>query len=168
VLRPDPAPDLWRSETLEYPLSEGEQGHAKVQKTYTAEFKREAVQLVQTSGKPIAQAARELLMESTSFSGFSIEAVARRADVTRMTIYHQFGSKIGLLEALCDSLAVTGEMEQLASAFRQPDPWEGLDEYIRIFGHFREADRPVTRRLEEVVPLVCRLAHAIPGLEKQA
>src|SRR2546430_2914681 len=54
-----------------------------------------------------------VLMESTSFSGFSIEAVARRADVARMTIYHQFGSKMGLLEALCDSLAVTGEMEQL-------------------------------------------------------
>ena len=61
----------------------------------------------------VLQAARKLLMESTSFSGFSIEAVARRADVARMTIYHQFGSKMGLLEALCDSLAVTGEMEQL-------------------------------------------------------
>lgn len=32
----------------------------KVQKTYTPEFKRGAVQLVQTSGKPIAQVAREL------------------------------------------------------------------------------------------------------------
>jgi len=32
----------------------------KVQKTYTAEFKREAVHLAQTSGKPIAQVAREL------------------------------------------------------------------------------------------------------------
>ena len=186
----------------------------------------------------VLQAARELLMESTSFSGFSIEAVARRADVARMTIYHQFSSKIGLLEAICDSLAVAGEMEQLASAFRQPDPHEGLDEYIRIFGHFWEADRPVTRRLrglatldpdfeqvirarderrrkglrvlvqrivgeedhgdpealdekitllfallsfecfealagptrhlEEVVPLVCRLAHVVLGLEKQA
>jgi hypothetical protein len=31
----------------------------KVQKTYTAEFKREAVRLAQTSGKPIAQVARE-------------------------------------------------------------------------------------------------------------
>ncbi|HEV2659600.1 MAG TPA: TetR/AcrR family transcriptional regulator [Ktedonobacteraceae bacterium] len=186
----------------------------------------------------VLEAARALLMESTSFSGFSIEAVARRADVARMTVYHQFGSKIGLLEALCDSLAVTGEMEQLASAFRQPDPREGLDEYIRIFGHFWEADRLVTRRLrglatldpdfeqvirarderrrkglrvlvqrivgeqdladpetfdekvtllfallsfecfealagstrrlEEVIPLVCRLAHAVLGLEKHA
>jgi AcrR family transcriptional regulator len=101
----------------------------------------------------VLMAARVLLMESTSFSGFSIEAVARRADVARMTIYHQFGSKIGLLEALCDSLAVTGDMEQLASAFRQPDPREGLDEYIHIFGHFWEADRPVTRRLRGLATL---------------
>ena len=38
----------------------------KVQKTYTPEFKREAVQLVQTSGKPIAQVARELGISDTS------------------------------------------------------------------------------------------------------
>ncbi len=101
----------------------------------------------------VLQAARELLMESASFSGFSIEAVARRADVARMTVYHQFGSKTGLLEALCDSLAAVGNMEQLASAFRQPDPREGLDEYIRVFGHFWEADRPVTRRLRGLAAL---------------
>ena len=38
----------------------------KVQKTYTAEFKREAVQLAQTSGKSIAQVARELGISDTS------------------------------------------------------------------------------------------------------
>ncbi len=38
----------------------------KVQKTYTPEFKREAVQLVQTSGKPIAQVARELGISDSS------------------------------------------------------------------------------------------------------
>ncbi len=38
----------------------------KVQKTYTAEFKREAVRLVQTSGKSIAQVARELGISDTS------------------------------------------------------------------------------------------------------
>ena len=38
----------------------------KVQKTYTAEFKREAVQLAQTSGKPITQIARELGISDTS------------------------------------------------------------------------------------------------------
>ena len=38
----------------------------KVQKTYTAEFKREAVQLVQNSGKAIAQVARDLGISDTS------------------------------------------------------------------------------------------------------
>ena len=38
----------------------------KGQKTYTPEFKREAVLLVQTSGKPIAQVARELGISDTS------------------------------------------------------------------------------------------------------
>ena len=38
----------------------------KVQKTYTPEFKSEAVQLAQTSGKPIAQVARELGISDTS------------------------------------------------------------------------------------------------------
>lgn len=101
----------------------------------------------------VLQAARELLMESTSFVGFSIDAVARRADVARMTVYHQFGSKIGLLEALCDSLAVIGEMGQLATAFQHPEPSEGLNEYIRMFGHFWEADRLVTRRLRGLATL---------------
>ena len=72
----------------------------------------------------IINAARELLAESSGFSGFSIDAVARQADVARMTVYHQFGSKIGLLEALSDSLAAHGGMEHLADAFRRPEPLE--------------------------------------------
>src|SRR6202022_3046026 len=38
----------------------------KVQKTYTAEFKREAVRLAQSSSKSIAQVARELGISDTS------------------------------------------------------------------------------------------------------
>jgi len=39
-------------------------------------------------------AARELLTSSAGFAGYSIDAVARQADVARMTVYHQLGSKI--------------------------------------------------------------------------
>jgi transposase len=39
---------------------------ARVQKTSTVEFKREAVRLAQTSGKPIAQVARELGISGSS------------------------------------------------------------------------------------------------------
>jgi len=101
----------------------------------------------------ILAAARELLLTSDTFTGFSIDAVARQADVARMTVYHQFGSKIGLLEALSDSLAAHGGMEQLANAFRQNDPLEALDEYIRVFSRFWQSDRLVTRRLRALSTL---------------
>lgn len=39
---------------------------AKVQKVSTREFKEQAVQLAQTSGKPITQIARELGISATS------------------------------------------------------------------------------------------------------
>jgi len=45
----------------------------KVQKTYTQEFKREAVRLAQTSGKPIAQVGRELGISDTSIQKFRKE-----------------------------------------------------------------------------------------------
>ena len=101
----------------------------------------------------ILTATRELLMASDGFSGFSIDAVARQADVARMTVYHQFGSKIGLLEALSDSLAAHGGMEQLANAFRRSEPLDALDEYITVFSRFWDSDRLVTRRLRALAAL---------------
>jgi transposase len=45
----------------------------KVQKTYTQELKREAVRLAQTSGKSIAQVARELGISDSSIQKFRKE-----------------------------------------------------------------------------------------------
>jgi len=101
----------------------------------------------------ILSAARELLMESRGFSGFSIDAIARQADVARMTVYHQFGSKIGLLEALFDSLATSGGMEQLAAAFCRPEPLDALADYITVFSRFWDSDRLVTRRIHGLAAL---------------
>lgn len=101
----------------------------------------------------IINAARELLMAYDSFSTFSLDAVARRADVARATVYHQFGTKAGLLEALSDSLAASGGMEQLATVFRHPDPLDVLTHYILAFSRFWDADRLVTRRLRALAAL---------------
>ena len=109
--------------------------------------------LTEQTRERILTATRALLMTSDGFSGFSIDAVARQADVARMTVYHQFGSKIGLLEALFDSQATSGGMEQLASAFRQPDPLEALDDYITVFSRFWDSDRLVTRRIRGLAAL---------------
>jgi AcrR family transcriptional regulator len=101
----------------------------------------------------ILAAARELLAAPEGFSGFTIDAIARRAGVARMTVYYQFGSKLGLLEALFDSIAAQGQMQQLVAAFRQPDPVVALAEYISVFGHFWTSDRLVIRRLHGLAAL---------------
>jgi transposase len=53
---------------------------AKVQKTYTKEFKEEAVRLVQSSGKPIAQVARELGISDTSIHQWRKELTANGSE----------------------------------------------------------------------------------------
>jgi AcrR family transcriptional regulator len=101
----------------------------------------------------IIDAARELLMAEGSPGGFSIDAVARQSGVARMTVYYQFGSKRGLLEALFDNLAARGGMERLAGAFARPDPLEALAEFIAAFGRFWSSDRLVLRRLRGMASL---------------
>jgi AcrR family transcriptional regulator len=84
---------------------------------------------------------------------FSIDAVARRADVARMTVYYQFGSKRGLLEAVFDSLAARGGLRGLPAAFQQADPWLALEGLIDVFARFWSSDRVVLRRLRAMAAL---------------
>ena len=92
-------------------------------------------------------AARELLLLK-NFPGFSMEAVAGRAGVSRLTLYYQFESKAGLLEALYDHIAVRGRMEQLAEVFRSgSQPRATLHNFIWVFANFWASDRNVIRRL---------------------
>jgi AcrR family transcriptional regulator len=108
----------------------------------------------------IISAARDLLVDDNA-EGFSIDAVARRAGVARMTVYNQFESKAGLLEALFDSLAASGPFGQMADVFRQQDPLVALDEYVAIFGRFWTLHRGAHRRLRAAALHDEELAEAI-------
>jgi AcrR family transcriptional regulator len=101
----------------------------------------------------ILDAARDLLAGSTHYAEFTIDAVAKRADVARATVYYQFGSKTGLLEALCDSLAERGGMTELAHAFTAPDPDDALRLLATAFARFWGTDRLVMRRLRALATL---------------
>ncbi len=52
----------------------------KIQKVYSKEFKEEAVRLAQTSGKPIAQIARELGISDSAIHGWRKELVEHGED----------------------------------------------------------------------------------------
>ena len=95
----------------------------------------------------ILAAARKLLL-GENFSAFTMEAVARAADVSRLTVYYQFDSKAGLLEALYNYIARRGEMARLADVFRQGgDPLKMLEDFIQVFARFWASDREVIGRL---------------------
>jgi AcrR family transcriptional regulator len=94
----------------------------------------------------ILEAARQLLASEGGLRDFSVDAVAGQAGVARMTVYYQFKSKRGLLEAVFDDLAARGGLESLARAFTNPDPLLGLDEFVVTFCRFWDTHRPVIRR----------------------
>lgn len=108
---------------------------------------------IQHTRDRIVEVARALLTTSEGFTSFTIEAVARQANVARMTVYYQFGSKIGLLEAICDTLAANGGITQLANVFQQADPHAALAEYIRVFSQFWDSERLLSRRLRGLAAL---------------
>ncbi len=101
----------------------------------------------------ILAAASALLADPAGVAAFTIDAMARQAGVSRMTVYYQYGSKRGLLEALFDFLAAQGGMDQLASAFRRPDPLEALAEFIATFCRFWASNRLILRRLQALAVL---------------
>ncbi len=101
----------------------------------------------------IIDAARELLAGQDGSPKFSLDAVARRAGVARMTVYHQFGSLRGLIEGICDSLAFAGGIDGLGRVFQQPDPLQALDGFVAVFMRFWETDRAVRRGLAAMAVL---------------
>ena len=94
----------------------------------------------------ILAAGRELL-KSDDVEAFSIDAVARHAGVSRMTVYNQFESKRKLLEALFDSFAIRGPLTRMGDVFTEPDPIVALDKFIELFGNFWTYSRLAHGRL---------------------
>jgi len=105
---------------------------------------------VEDTRQRILAAARDVLAFDDQFS---VDAVAARAGVARMTVYNQFGSRAGLLDALFDWLAERGGMASLAEVFAMSDPRLALDAFLATFCGFWASDRLVLRRLRATAAL---------------
>jgi AcrR family transcriptional regulator len=95
----------------------------------------------------IVAAAAAILGAAGASGAFSLEAVAKKAGVTRLTVYNQFGSRRALLEAVFDQKAATGGLHRIADVMRGSDPRAGLLEIIAIFCHFWSGDPGAIGRL---------------------
>ncbi|WCM28662.1 TetR/AcrR family transcriptional regulator [Sphingomonas sp. QA11] len=102
-----------------------------------ASAKRSA-KAAETREKLITAAAA--VLRDQGAAALSLEAVASVAGVTRLTVYHQFGSRRGLLEALFDRLAEAGGMMDIASAMSAPDPRDSLAMLVKVFCVFWSSD----------------------------
>lgn len=100
----------------------------------------------------ILASARALLSVEGAVN-FTIDAVAEGAGVARMTVYNQFGSKRGLVEALSDELAVRGGIRRLPEAFQARDARTGLQILIEAFSGLWRQERLLIRRLRAVQTL---------------
>jgi AcrR family transcriptional regulator len=67
----------------------------------------------------------------------SVDEIARRAGVSRSTVYLAFGSRSGLFDALTDRLLRGAGYDRIAEAARHPDPREtlrgGLEGGVRMY-----------------------------------
>lgn len=81
-------------------------------------------------------AAALVILRDAGGHALSLDAVAKAAGVTRLTVYNQFGSRSGLLEAAFDAVAAQGNLTRLAEAMAIPEPRAALAQIVRIFCDF--------------------------------
>ncbi|RXG87817.1 TetR/AcrR family transcriptional regulator [Bradyrhizobium zhanjiangense] len=96
----------------------------------------------ETRERIIAAGAR-LLRKDASIANFSLDVVAKAAGVTRLTVYNQFGSRRGLLEAVFDDIASRGGLFELTEVMAMADPRAALDRVVEIFCTFWGHDAAV-------------------------
>jgi len=100
----------------------------------------------------IIEASRGLLAEG-EIGAFSMEAVARLAGLSRLTIYYQFGSKRALLEAIYDDIASRSGLMRLPEVFHATNAVAGLRRFVEIFTAFWAGDRVLIRKLRALAAL---------------
>jgi AcrR family transcriptional regulator len=93
----------------------------------------------------VVAAATQCLREDGGLGAFSLDSVAKAAGVTRLTVYNQFGSRRGLLEAVFDDIAARGHLATIPEALALPDPLQGLDAIIDRFCDFWSSDEAIGR-----------------------
>ena len=93
-----------------------------------------AVAAAETRDK-VTRAAIAFLRER-GVARFSLDAVAKSAGVARLTVYNQFGSRRGLLEAVFDEIASAGSLSRIPDAMAMDDPMRALDAIVDVFCDF--------------------------------
>ena len=106
---------------------------------------RRAEGVEQTRDRILA-ATRDLLVRD-DYRSASLDEIARTADVARATVYYQFRSKGGLLEALVADIERRAGQAAVLDAVEVTDPVDALQQAFLAGCRFWAAEHPLVRRL---------------------
>jgi AcrR family transcriptional regulator len=112
----------------------------------------------------VLKAARDLLAHG-GFTSMSVDEVARRADVARATVYYQFRSKSGLLEAVVQDIQRRAGQAQIVQAVDTPDPVQALREAFIRGSRFWASEHQLVGKLIGLAAIDPDVRHALASVE---
>ncbi len=109
--------------------------------------------------RALAQAARDLFVEH-GYPATTMDAVARRADVSLKTVYNAYGTKAGLLRAVWD-LSLKGDLDDAPIAERswytallsEPDPHRQLAMAAQSSRIVKTRIAPILKVIRDAAPV---------------
>jgi AcrR family transcriptional regulator len=100
----------------------------------------------------IVSAVHDLLEEGT-FHESTVEQVADRAGISRATLYQHFGSRLALVDVICDGFAVNPALVALRESVELPDTDSALAETIANAVRFWASEDAVLAQLYGVTAI---------------
>lgn len=94
----------------------------------------------------IMTAVHEMLEDGT-FHEATVEEVATRAGVSRATLYQHFGSRVGLVDAMCDTFDANPALIAIRESKRDADPERALRTSIGHTVRFWASEEAVLTQL---------------------
>ncbi|MFA1549880.1 TetR/AcrR family transcriptional regulator [Actinomadura chokoriensis] len=116
--------------------------------------------------RAIVAAARKHLIEA-GYHRLSLEQVAADAGITRVTIYRQFSSKLGLLDAVAEDLAQRARLVSgVEAALTVDDPVAAFQELVVKLCRFWDTDPDLLRRLLGLATVDPEAGHVVQSREQ--
>jgi AcrR family transcriptional regulator len=115
-------------------------------RTYQSRLRKDNME---ANRQNIVDAARSVI-DSGNSTDFSLELVAKTANVSRVTVYNLFKSKSALIHAVCDRVSNDGEVFDVDLIVNISDPWSALSKYVDCFANLYYLNRSLFRRFRAV------------------
>jgi AcrR family transcriptional regulator len=120
---------------------------------------------IEQTRERILDATRDLLVRD-GYRSTSLDEIARTADVARATVYYQFGSKAGLLEALVADIERRAGQSDVVDAVEHTDPVGAVRRAFSAGCRFWAAEHALVRRLTGLAAVDNDIKQAIAEVQR--